>query len=112
LELVGLHDCGSGSSGWSAHLFNQPGGIYLATGRQPVLYIGQPLADPPIPTDTEARILAAQIGSSGAPVYLAWSSPNHRPHLVPPAVLATYGVRLTPIAVTHRGTIYRLEATH
>jgi hypothetical protein len=88
---------------------NQPGGIYLATGRQPVRYIGEPLADPPVPVTQEAARIAADVRAASAPSYLAWSEPNHRPHLVPPAVLAANGVRVTPLTVTPQGTVYRLE---
>jgi len=91
---------------------NQPGGIYLATGRQPIAYIGQPLADPPIPDAREAALIAAQIRSEPGPAYLAWSEPNHRPHLVPPALLAASGIQVTPVIVTRQGTIYRLSVPH
>ncbi len=87
---------------------NQPGGVYLATGRQPIAYSGQPTAYPPIPVDRQATTLIAQIIAARGPVYLVWSLPNHRPHLVTPQDLAARGVRLVPVLVSPRGIIDRV----
>ncbi len=87
---------------------NQPGGVYLATGRQPIAYSGQPTAYPPIPVDRQATALIAQIIAARGPVYLVWSLPNHRPHLVTPQDLAARGVRLAPVLVSPRGIIDRV----
>jgi len=87
---------------------NQPGGVYLATGRQPITYAGQPTAAPPIPEAQQATTLIAQIAAARGPVYVVWSLPNHRPHLVTPEYLAARGVRLERILTTPRGTIDRV----
>jgi len=87
---------------------NQPGGVYLATGRQPIGYSGQPTAYPPIPVDRQTTALIAQIIAARVPVYLVWSLPNHRPHLVTPQDLAARGVRLVPVLVSPRGIIDRV----
>lgn len=87
---------------------NQPGGVYLATGRQPISYAGQPTAYPPIPEAQQARTLIAAIAAARGPVYVVWALPNHRPRLVTPAALAAGGVQLKPVLATARGTIYRV----
>ncbi len=87
---------------------NQPGGVYLATGRQPITYSGQPTAYPPIPVGQQATTLIADIAAARGPVYVVWSLPNHRPDLVTPAYLATRGVRLAPVLTSPGGTIERV----
>jgi len=87
---------------------NQPGGIYLATGRQPIAYAGQPTAYPPIPIDRQTTTLIAEIIAARGPVYLAWSLPNYRPHLVTAQDLAARGVRIVPVLASPRGIIYRV----
>jgi len=87
---------------------NQPGGVYLATGHEPITYSGQPTAYPPIPVDRQTTTLISQIIAARGPVYLAWSLPNHRPNLVTPQDLAARGVRLVPVLVTPRGIIDRV----
>ncbi len=90
---------------------NQPGGVYLATGRQPITYSGQPTAYPPIPEAQQATTLIATIAAARGPVYVVWTLPNHRPHLVTPVDLSARGVRLEPILATPRGTIYRVAGS-
>jgi hypothetical protein len=87
---------------------NQPGGVYLATGRQPIAYSGQPTAYPPIPVDRQTSTLISKIIAARGPVYLVWSLPNYRPHLVTPQDLAARGARLVPVLVTARGIIDRV----
>ena len=84
---------------------NQPGGIYLATDRQPVFYSGQPLAVPPIPVPEQTIELKKTIARQHRPVYIVWSLPNYRPHLVDPNYLAAHGVRLQRVLTTPQGTI-------
>lgn len=89
---------------------NQPGGLYLSSGRQPSLYAGEPLAEPPIPEAVQVAWLRRQIAARPGPTYLAWVLPNRRPNLVPPAYLAAHGVRLERVLTTPDGTIDRIVA--
>jgi hypothetical protein len=89
---------------------NNPAGVYLATGHQPV--IGTPVRviyrSPSRPPGIAA--FRAHLDAHPGPHYLVWERLAGDTWDLTPADLAAGGLRLVPVATADYGTVYRIGA--
>jgi hypothetical protein len=87
---------------------NNPAGVYLATGRQPIS--NTPTTGVYRSRNAPVGIGAfrARLASTGRPAYLVWERIAGDTWDVTPAQLTAAGFRLAPVAAAHIGTVYRI----
>ena len=87
---------------------NNPPGVYLATNIQPVF--GSPTLAIYRSNDAAPGIanFRSRLASTRGPIYLAWERIIGDTWDVTPRQLQNAGIRLTPVAQAHLGTIYRI----
>lgn len=87
---------------------NNPAGIYLATGRQPLLQTPVSLIYRSSSRPPDIAAFRARLAALPAPRYLVWERLTGDTWDLTPAQLAAAGLRLVPVTVGDYGTVYRI----